>query len=363
MSTRCLLPLLLFAGMALGQKPEDKKPDDKKPVPKKDEPKTKAEPSAEELARAYFKSLDRNQDGFITKDEFPGSAEQLEQADKNKDKKLSEEEFRGSSLSRRTEMRRREDQKPVRERHQVAPEVAALRTPRFAALDKDRDGRIGRAEWNGGDDGFNQLDADGDGWLSRAEFAPPPARAEERPADEKLAGAPMQGDSKELFQRGDRNGDGKITKAEAIDTKLGKLFAAIDKDKNGEISEREFQDAYAELMRQASARDEGKSGRKERKNSYTIPFDEWDKDRDGKLSQDEFQGNKEWFPLADRNRDGVLSRPEAETFAREQAHDEFVARYDGNGDGKVTREEFPGTDEVFRRADRNGDGVVTTGER
>jgi Ca2+-binding EF-hand superfamily protein len=32
---------------------------------------------------------------------------------------------------------------------------------------------------------------------------------------------------------------------------------------------------------------------------------------------------------------------------------------DKNKDGKVTREEFKGTDDAFKRLDKNGDGVIT----
>ena len=42
--------------------------------------------------------------------------------------------------------------------------------------------------------------------------------------------------------------------------------------------------------------------------------------------------------------------------------DEFVRRHDRDGDGKVSRREFPGPDEHFRRFDRNRDGYLTTDE-
>jgi Ca2+-binding EF-hand superfamily protein len=67
--------------------------------------------------------------------------------------------------------------------------------------------------------------------------------------------------------------------------------------------------------------------------------------------------------LIDRNRDAVLSREEVEIFLREVNNTEFVKKYDANGDGRVTRAEFPGTDAVFERADRNGDGVVANNDR
>ncbi|MCX7013810.1 MAG: EF-hand domain-containing protein [Candidatus Sumerlaeota bacterium] len=39
-----------------------------------------------------------------------------------------------------------------------------------------------------------------------------------------------------------------------------------------------------------------------------------------------------------------------------------VKMYDANGDGKVTREEYPGPESIFKRIDKDGDGVITAEE-
>jgi len=41
---------------------------------------------------------------------------------------------------------------------------------------------------------------------------------------------------------------------------------------------------------------------------------------------------------------------------------ERMSRYDTNGDGEVSREEFRGPAQIFDRMDANGDGVVTKQE-
>jgi hypothetical protein len=40
----------------------------------------------------------------------------------------------------------------------------------------------------------------------------------------------------------------------------------------------------------------------------------------------------------------------------------FMGSLDKNGDGKVSRDEFPGRDEVFKRLDRDGDGYISMSE-
>jgi hypothetical protein len=41
---------------------------------------------------------------------------------------------------------------------------------------------------------------------------------------------------------------------------------------------------------------------------------------------------------------------------------QFVNQFDRNGDGRVSKEEFPGPDRVFRNLDRNNDGYIDASE-
>ena len=67
------------------------------------------------------------------------------------------------------------------------------------------------------------------------------------------------------------------------------------------------------------------------------------------------------FPIAakddkkKKNTDGEVS----EWARRTEGH----KPQDQNGDGRISRNEWPGNDESFRRLDRNSDGVITSADR
>jgi thiol-disulfide isomerase/thioredoxin len=96
-----------------------------------------------------------------------------------------------------------------------------------AALDNDADESISRTEFPGPDCDFAQLDRDHDGALTAADFnfASPSA-------------GPSPGGL--LFSRADRDGDGKVTRAE-----LDALFAATDGDGRGFLSMSDLEQAFA----------------------------------------------------------------------------------------------------------------------
>jgi thiol-disulfide isomerase/thioredoxin len=96
-----------------------------------------------------------------------------------------------------------------------------------AALDKDADESISRAEFPGADCDFARLDHDHNGALTAPDFnfASPST-------------GPSPGDL--LFSRADRNGDGKVTR-----TELEALFAASDSDGLGFLSLTDLQQAFA----------------------------------------------------------------------------------------------------------------------
>ena len=94
-----------------------------------------------------------------------------------------------------------------------------------------------------------------------------------------------------------------------------------------------------------------------------------DKNRDDRLSYKElerFPGTAQRF---DEDNDGSLDSKELEsavTAARAEgpyaAFDDFFTRYDLDGDGSVSRLEFPGSESLFRRLDPDGDGSITAKE-
>lgn len=89
-----------------------------------------------------------------------------------------------------------------------------------------------------------------------------------------------------------------------------------------------------------------------------------DTDGDGKVSREEFDGPPEHFPQFDRNRDGFITEEEAPKGPppRRGRPARFLERLDRDGDGKVSREEFDGPEDHFDDFDENGDGFIDRAE-
>jgi hypothetical protein len=109
--------------------------------------------------------LDRNRDGVVRRNEWPGDDRSFNAHDWNRDGLLSGDEIHEAE---RDEARRRAVEADAARSRQVT-EAA---DKRFADLDRNRDGRITRDEWNGSRDEFEALDKNSDWVLTRAEIAP-----------------------------------------------------------------------------------------------------------------------------------------------------------------------------------------------
>lgn len=101
-------------------------------------------------------------------------------------------------------------------------------------------------------------------------------------------------------------------------------------------------------------------------------LDRLDTDGDGRITLDEATAARQTiFDRIDRNGDGSVDETEIEMI-RQAIYDRAAAaeaaiaiglrRLDGDGDGKVSAEEFEAGSAAFRLADRNGDGAVTPDE-
>lgn len=104
-----------------------------------------------------FARLDKNHDGVISKDEWPGRPAVFERLDGNHDGVLSKDELE-QALRQRVAL--------VQQR--VQTRVDAL----FARVDRNQDGVISRDEWPGTAARFERLDTNRDGVLSKDEARP-----------------------------------------------------------------------------------------------------------------------------------------------------------------------------------------------
>lgn len=110
----------------------------------------------------------------------------------------------------------------------------------FARYDRDKDGKVTAAELPN-KAAFARYDLDKDGAITIAEYAkvsksaatPPPSSAQ--PAEGKSSGASVMADL--LIKAADKDGDGRITKAEAGDAAW---FTRVDQDKDGVIGPEEL---------------------------------------------------------------------------------------------------------------------------
>ena len=96
------------------------------------------------------------------------------------------------------------------------------------------------------------------------------------------------------------------------------------------------------------------------------PLQVLDRNRDKRLSAVELDRYPLTLARFDENGDGDLELRELETAvtaARVEgplaAFDDFFTRYDLDGNGSVSRIEYPGRSAMFRRFDVDGDGVIS----
>ncbi len=258
----------------------------------------------------------------------------------------------------------------------AAPTGEAPRYARFFdTYDANQDGKVTKDEYTGDPAVFDLVDGNKDGVVTLDELGMP-ADYKPRPLpkmkDEVPDAGARGGNLAERMEKfklqlttWDTDKDGKVTKEEY----KGKLpFETMDRNKDGAIT--------MEDLRTPGKGGDGKPGKPGEPSTPGLPspdemrqrFKDADKNADGKVTKDEFPGPPERFQALDRNQDGGVTADEIEAALKDGMNGEggrgkrMFQRFDKDGDGKVSRAEFPGGDEGFQAMDKNGDGFVTTDE-
>jgi len=194
------LPILLLA-LTLAPATLHAAPPVKKAQTSADKPSTAPAPPDNPYVKR-FKELDRNQDGFVTPDEWPLEASKFTVVDRDKDGRLSPHElltpnvmpdsrydglFNSLDLNRDgiltadewaplgagigTLDRDRDGKVSRNEYENTWNSRATLPEQRaFRGIDRNRDNRVSRFEWSGSEAQFNRLDRNRDGVLTPNEW-------------------------------------------------------------------------------------------------------------------------------------------------------------------------------------------------
>lgn len=157
---------------------------------------------------------------------------------------------------------------------------------------------------------------------------------------------------------GDHGPKGPMTRTE-LQKQLGERFAGIDTDKDGAITQAEF-DAHHQAMQQ-----QWMVRRAERMEAH---FAEMDSDKSGQISKAEFDAFHAKRAEHRQERMGDNRRGDGKMRGHGGSHKAMMGgmftHADANKDGKVTLSEFTAMPlAMFDRADANKDGTVTPEER
>jgi subtilisin-like proprotein convertase family protein len=180
------------------------------------------------------------------------------------------------------------------------------------------------------------------------------------------------------FRKNDFNDDDRLSRIE-LAQRYARRRALEQTEDREELAERRFgSDRWDDDddVRRRSSRRERESSRTSRYLSYSV-FGRYDRDRDGRLEENEAYALGISRAEADLNRDGLISRDELDTWLfremdglGDDLSDILPAWFferDENGDRQIDMAEFTSqwTDEKlaeFRRYDENSDGILTTQE-
>jgi Ca2+-binding EF-hand superfamily protein len=286
-----------------------------------------------ELAEGLLRRLDKDGDGKISGEEMPKEGRpDLSKADRNGDG--------GIDLFELTVV--------VAERAGEAGDGRML-ARRLKQMDSNGDGVVERAEWKGPPERFDLVDGDRDGRITEAEAK---QALSAMGGEGRGEGRWMDRNADAAFRRFDADGDGRITAEEW--KARPETFAMLDANKDGAVTREE-------LTPKGPARARRGGGPDVRSGKDSAHFlGKYDANRDGQVTREEFPHERR-FSEIDADGNGVLSKAEIEESVdrvRNEGEYGIFERFDLDGDGRITREEFTGPAADFERLDRNRDGVL-----
>lgn len=218
---------------------------------------------------------------------------------------------------------------------------------------------------------FSKLDGNADGAIDATELKAGREKRDGGPAKRTAEAGPA---AKEMFARFDSNSDGKISQEEAPE-RMKRHFGRIDANGDGGVDAEEMAAARAKM---AGNRPQGAPQRPKGTPEPGALLKQFDKDGDGKLSQEEApERMKQYFAVIDADSDGSLSGDElAAALRRMRERQEGNSEpgrpgtaatnpkrlfndQDADADGRVTKSEAKGTLlEKFSELDANADGQL-----
>jgi hypothetical protein len=171
---------------------------------------------------------------------------------------------------------------------------------RFKALDRDKDGRISRAEF----------DAAGERTWAGYEKAQNATREEAAATNRDPLKMPTSHTANGMLELYDANKDGVVDRAE-FDAARAATFAATDTDGNGSLSQAEYTAEFTQRLDQQRAK-----VRADAERQAGVRFGALDTDKDGRMTFAEYQtSGKRMFTRADSNGDGVVDARDPEPTA------------------------------------------------
>jgi len=308
---------------------------------------------------------DADGDGRLSPAEFGSDQELFDLLDRDGDGYLTKKELPRARKAR-----------PKADRPAPAPELPADRpSPADRMLqmhDQDHDGKLSREEWPAqARRAFEDVDSNGDGFLDAQElgqaFGGRGQPRGDRPPGDRPPPSPeqLQKMAQGILKRFDKDGDGRLSAAELPQGEGRFYLGAADLNQDGAVDLLELTNALQARMREGPGGPRDGAGPEQ----MLRRVKEMDKNGDGAIEREEWQGPDALFERLDVDQDGRISGKELKQALKEaggrwndRVAEAAFRRFDADGDGRITAEEWQGRAELFQRFDANGDGVITRDE-